>query len=340
MRSRVIRPVGVVALATALTGCFNSAEPVSEIYGSTMGSTYSIKWIGSELSPEPAEVMSSVDALLEEFESVASTWRPTSELSRFNAAPAGTCQVMPQAILDIVVLAEDLHQKSEGRFDLTLAPLLRLWGFHGDGGSQKVPSEQQLAEAVALTGHEHLHVRDGQLCKDTALQIDINGIAAGYMVDQVVEHLADMGIKDYMVEITGELKADGNKPGGRPWRIAIEEPRDDSRVAQVILPLRGYSVSTSGDYRNYFEHEGHRYSHTFDPVTGKPVLHDLAAVTVLHPSAAWADGMSTVLLVMGSQSGWEYAVKHELPVLFVIRKGDGFVSRSTPQFIALQKSKE
>ena len=339
MWRRVVRPVGVAALAAALTGCFNSAESVSEIYGSTMGSTYSIKWVGSDSSPEPAEVLASVDELLEEFESLASPWRPTSELSRFNAAPAGTCQVMPQVILDIVGLAEELHQQSGGRFNLTLAPLLQLWGFHG-GIAQHVPDDQQLAEAVARTGHDHLHIRDGQLCKDTALQLDISGIAAGYMVDKVVEHLVDMGIKDYMVEITGELKADGSKPGGRPWRIAVEEPRDDSRVAQVILPLRGFGVSTSGDYRNYFEHEGRRYSHTFDPISGRPVMHDLAAVTVLHPSAAWADGLSTVLRVMGSEAGWEYAVRHALPALFVIRKGDGFVSRSTPQFIALQQSKE
>ena len=339
MLSRLVWPVSVAALAAALTGCFNSAEPVSEIYGSTMGSTYSIKWVGSEQSPAAAEVKASVDQLLETFEEAASTWRPNSEMSRFNAAPAGTCQAMPQSILEIVELAQQLHRDSDGSFDLTLDPLLALWGFHGDGG-QNVPDDQQLAAAMAQTGHQYLHIRDGQLCKDVALQLDISGIAAGYMVEEVVEHLASMGIQDYMVELTGELKADGHKPGGRPWRIAVEEPRDDSRIAQLILPLRGLGVSTSGDYRNYFEHEGQRYSHTFDPVTGRPVMHDLAAVTVLHPSAAWADGLSTVLLVKGSKLGWEYAIEHELPALFVIRQGDGFVSRSTPQFIALQQSKE
>ena len=340
MPRRFARPVGAVALAAVLTGCFNSAEPVSEIHGLTMGSTYSIKWVSAEQTPAPDEIKASVDQLLEEFESVASTWRPESQLSRFNAAPAGSCQPMAQSILDIVALAEQLHEASDGGFDITLDPLLQLWGFHGDTGPQRVPSGQQRAEAKAQTGHQHLHVRDGQLCKDVALQLDVSGLAAGYMVDEVVEHLASMGIQDYMVEITGELKADGTKPGGRPWRIAVEEPRDDSRVAQVVLPLRGLGVSTSGDYRNYFEHEGQRYSHTFDPLTGSPVMHDLAAVTVLHPSAAWADGLSTVLLVKGSDLGWEYAIEHELPALFVIRKGDGFVSRSTPQFTALHQSKE
>ena len=120
----------------------------------------------------------------------------------------------------------------------------------------------------------------------------------------------------------------------------MEEPRDASRGAQLLLPLRGYGVSTSGDYRNYFEQQGQRYSHTFDPASGKPVLQDLAAVTVLHPSAAWADGLSTVLLVKGSEQGWAYALEQDLPALFVIRQGDGFVSRSTPRFTALQQGEE
>jgi len=333
-------PVGAVALAAALTGCFNSAEPVAEIYGPTMGSTYSIKWVGGEGTPPPAEVKTLIDQMLEEFESIASTWRPESDLSRFNAAPAGTCQEMPQPILDLVLLAQQLYEDSGGSFDLTLEPLMHLWGFHGDIGSQQVPDPRQLAEAMARTGHEHLHIRGRQLCKDTQLELDVSGIAAGYMVDEVAERLMAMGIKDYMVELTGELKADGQKPGGSPWRIAVEEPRDESRVAQLVLPLRGYGVSTSGDYRNYFEHEGQRYSHTFDPVSGKPVMHDLAAVTVLHESAAWADGLSTTLLVKGSERGWDYALEHDIPALFVIRQGDGFVSRSTPRFIALQQGKE
>ena len=339
MWRRFAQPISVAALAATLMGCFSSVETVSEIYGTTMGSTYSIKWVGSGSTPAPEQVKLQVDQMLEEFESVASTWRPDSQLSRFNAAPAGTCQDMPGSILDLVVLAEQLHSESQGSFDLTLGPLMRLWGFHGDE-DLRVPSEQQIAETVAHTGHQHLHVRDRQLCKDRQLELDISGLAAGYMVDEVAERLIALGIQSYMVELTGELKADGNKPDGSPWRIGVEEPRDANRVAQLVLPLRGYGVSTSGDYRNYFEQAGQRYSHTFDPLTGKPVLQDLAAVTVLHPSAAWADGLSTILLVKGVERGWDYALQHELPALFVIRRGEGFVSRSTPHFNALQQGEE
>lgn len=339
MLRRLIQPISVAALAAALMGCFNSSEAVVEIYGSTMGSTYSIKWVADADSPPAEEVKLQVDEMLEEFEEAASTWRPHSLLSRFNAAPAGTCEQMPQSILDLVTLAEELHEQSGGSFDITLGPLMRLWGFHGEAGP-RVPDAAAIAAVKERTGHQHLQVRGNQVCKDRELELDISGLAAGYMVDRVAERLIAMGIESYMVELTGELRADGLKPGGLPWRIAVEEPRDESRVAQLVLPLRGYSVSTSGDYRNFFEQDGMRYSHTFDPVSGSPVLQDLAAVTVLHPSAAWADGLSTVLLVKGSEQGWDYAMEHDLAALFVIREGDGFVSRSTPGFKALQQGEE
>ena len=339
MWRRYVQPVCIVALAAVLTGCFSSTESVVEIYGTTMGSTYSIKWVATADTPAIEDVQQQVDDMLEAFESIASTWRPESRLSQFNAAPAGTCEEMPEPILDLVKLGDQLHEQSLGSFDLTLEPLMRLWGFHGSQPLE-IPPNEKIAEAMVNTGQEYLHVQGHELCKDRALELDISGIAAGYMVDKVAERLIAMGIDNYMVELTGELRADGHKPDGKPWRIAIEEPRDDSRVAQLVLALEGYGVSTSGDYRNYFEEHGKRYSHTFDPIQGKPVLQDLAAVTVVHPSAAWADGLSTVLLVKGSEQGWNYALEHDLAALFVIRQGDGFVSRSTPAFIALQQGEE
>lgn len=334
------RPVLVVALAAALAGCFNSAETVSEIYGGTMGSTYSIKWVGTDETPPPEALQTGVEALLAEFDSEVSTWRDDSDLARFNSLPAGSCQDMPESVLELVSLAEELHQHSDGGFDITIGPLLDLWGFHGGLASQTVPEAAALAAVLQNVGQQHLRTVDGQLCKDADVQVDLSGVAAGYVVDQVVEHLAAQGITSYMVEITGELKAAGLKPGDVPWRIAIEEPRDDSRIAQLILPLDGHGVSTSGDYRNYFELDGKRYSHTFDPRNGQPVMHQLAAVTVLHPDTARADGLSTLLLVKGPELGWLYAVEQDIAALFVIRKGVGFESRSTPRFKALKQGKE
>lgn len=340
MRLGVIRPVIAVALATALTGCFNSVDPVSEIYGATMGSTYSIKWVPVDDGPDAETLQTDIDAMLARFDQEVSTWRSDSDLARFNAAPAGTCMEMPASALDLVTLSAELSHDSDGAFDITIGPLLKLWGFHGDPQLQTVPDADQLAQTMQAVGQQHLHVRGSQLCKDVALTVELSSVGAGYMVDRVAERLEHYGIKNYMVEMTGELKAVGRKPGDRPWRIAIEEPRDDNRVAQMILSLDGEGVSTSGDYRNYFELDGQRFSHTFDARTGRPVMHRLAAVTVLDPSAARADGLSTLLMIMGEEAGWDYAVAHDIAAFFVVRDGETFQSRVTPRFDALTPGKE
>lgn len=305
-----------------------------------MGSTYSIKWVATDGTPPADALQDQIEQLLEVFDSEVSTWRTDSHLAQFNSTPAGSCREMPRSVIDLIEVSQRLNQQSNGSFDLTVGPLMKVWGFHGADARQVIPDEDELAQALARVGQQHLRVDGLTLCKDGDVTVDVSGIAAGYMVDKVVEHLHALGITSYMVEITGELKAAGLKPGDKPWRIAIEEPRDDSRIAQVIIPLDGYGVSTSGDYRNYFEYEGKRYSHTFDPHSGKPVMHQLAAVTVLHPSTLEADGLSTVLLVKGPSDGWDYAAKNDIAALFVIRMGDGFVSRSTPRFRALKRGKE
>ncbi len=340
MRLSVIRPVIAVALAAALTGCFNSVDPVAEIYGATMGSTYSIKWVPVDDSPDVETLQADIDAMLARFDDEVSTWRSDSDLARFNVAPAGTCMDMPESVLTLVALTDQLHKESGGAFDITVAPLLQLWGFHGDPQLQSVPDPQALAETMQSVGQQHLHLQGTQLCKDRALTVDLSSVGAGYMVDRVAERLEQFGIKSYMVELTGELKAVGRKPGDRPWRIAVEEPRDDNRVAQIIVSLDGEGVSTSGDYRNYFELDGQRFSHTFDARNGRPVMHRLASVTVLDPSAAKADGLSTVLMIMGEEAGWKYALAHDIAAFFVVREGDTFESRVTPRFDALTPGKE
>lgn len=337
---RHLQPAIVVALATAIAGCFNSTAPVSEIAGSTMGSTYSVKWVPVEGAPAPDALQASLEQELDQFDAEVSTWRDDSALSRFNALPAGSCEPMPQSVLDMVGLAQTLNTASEGGFDVTVGPLLKVWGFHRADGVQVVPEPAAIDDVLRNIGQQHLRIEGERLCKERDLHVDLSGLAAGYMVDRVAEHLIALGIRNYMVEITGEIKAAGSKPGDSPWRIAIEEPRDDERMASLIVELNSYAVSTSGDYRNYFEYEGQRYSHTVDPHSGWPVMHDLAAVTVMDPSTLMADGLSTLLLVLGPERGWEYAQDNNVAALFVLREGAEFVSRPTPLFEALTKSEE
>ncbi|MDH2241006.1 FAD:protein FMN transferase [Stutzerimonas stutzeri] len=297
-----------------------------------MGSTYTVKYVRSGDGPSKEMLHSEVEALLGELDKQLSTYRSDSDVERFNALPAGSCEPMPDMVRELVAAGSQLSADSDGAFDLTLEPLLNLWGFGPQGRGERVPSAEDISAARALTGQQHLSIDGDRLCKAVALQLDFNSIAAGYAVDLVIDRLKALGVQSYLVEITGELKAEGRKPDGSPWRIAIEAPRDDQRVAQKIVELDGMGVSTSGDYRNYFERDGRRYSHTLDPQSGQPIEHHLAAVTVIDKSTLRADGLSTALMVLGPEKGLALAERNGIAAFFVVREGQGFVTTSTKAF--------
>ncbi|MEK1904940.1 MAG: FAD:protein FMN transferase [Pseudomonas sp.] len=319
----------LLLFAALLSAC---GAPVEEFGGPTMGSHYSLKYVAGAATPAPSEVRGAVEGILAEVDRQMSTWRPDSAVSRFNQLPADSCQVMPTPVLELVRFGEQLSRASSGAFDLTLQPLLDLWGFGPQSRGTQVPSAAQIAVVRANTGYQHLRIEGERLCKGAAVQLDLDSIAAGYAVDRIGARLGELGIASYLLNVTGELKVMGRKPDGSSWQVALEVPRDDRQVAQQVLALDGQGVSTSGDYRNYFEQDGQRYSHTFDPHTGAPVHHDLAAVTVIDPSALRADGLSTLLMVLGPERGFAYAEQAGIAALFVSRSQGGFDTRATSVF--------
>ncbi|WP_457437583.1 FAD:protein FMN transferase [Pseudomonas sp. TE3786] len=297
-----------------------------------MGSHYSLKYVAGNHTPAPDKVQAEVESLLGEVDKQLSTWRADSDISRFNALPASSCAQVPEPLRELVVFANSLWRDSEGAFDITVEPLMNLWGFGPQSRGQQVPTAEQIAAAKALVGQAHLRIDGQQLCKDIALQLDLNSIAAGYTVDRIARLLGTLGIDSYLLNVTGELKAAGLKPDGRPWKVAIEAPREDVQMAQQVLTLDGWGVSTSGDYHNYFERNGQRYSHTLDPRSGAPITHSLAQVTVLDPSTLRADGLSTLLMVLGPQRGFAFAEQQGIAALFVSRTATGFSSQATAAF--------
>ncbi|KJH80864.1 FAD:protein FMN transferase [Stutzerimonas stutzeri] len=331
MAHAFFRPVIVAALAAALTGCLFQ-DKVESFGGPTMGSTYTVKYVAGREAADKGQLQRETESILAEIDRQLSTYRADSDIEMFNALPAGECTNMPDGVRELILAGQQLSDESDGALDLTIEPLLNLWGFGPQGRGERVPSAEEIATARQNVGQHYVRVEGEQLCKDRAVQVDFNSIAAGYAVDQVAAALEASGVNSYLVEITGELKARGRKPDGSPWRVAIEAPRDNERVAQRIIELDGFAVSTSGDYRNYFERDGKRYSHTLDPQTGAPIVHHLAAVTVVDPSTLRADGLSTVLMVMGPERGMAYATERNIAAFFVIREGQEFISRSTGAF--------
>lgn len=325
-------------LAALCAGCGNG-DSMESIGGPTMGSTWSVKYVRHAGLADPAQVRGEVEGILGEVDRQMSTYRSDSDIERFNALPADSCQTLPAAVLNLIRVGEQLSIQSEGSYDLTVEPLMNLWGFGPQGREETVPDPAALAEVMQRVGHQHLRIEGERLCKDAAVEVDFNSIAAGYAVDAIAIRLQAMGIDNYLVEATGELKANGKKLNGSPWRIALEEPRDDRQVAERIIDVDGYGVSTSGDYRSYFLQDGRRYSHTLDARSGRPVLHELASVTVIHPSALMADGLSTLLLILGPEKARDYAQKNDIAAFFVLRADTGFVTGTSQAFEQLMAAK-
>ncbi len=237
----------------------------------------------------------------------------------------------------VVAEAQRFSELSNGAFDITVGPLVDLWGFGPDPRTGLVPEEPALEAAARRVGYRHLEVRDhppGLRKAIPGLGIDLSAIAKGYAVDRIAALLLSLDISDFMVEIGGEVRVSGRKPDGSFWRIGIETPRAGPRDVHRIVELDGVAMATSGDYRNYFEQDGKRYSHTIDPKTGKPIEHRLASITIIDESAMFADAMATAMMVLGPEAGMDLGERLELAALFVVKRETGFESLATSRFLA------
>jgi thiamine biosynthesis lipoprotein len=305
------------------------------VQGKTMGTYYKVTVVLSEeqsnkLVYQLDALQTNIDEKLELVNDQMSTYRPNSELSSFNQTQSSLTVSAETAYVVQSSLA--LFELSEGAFDVTVGPLVNLWGFGPDKKPNKVPSEALIASQRKNVGSEKLTIKDNTLIKSVPdLYVDLSAIAKGYGVDVVAEYLQSIGISDYLVDIGGELRAKGVKPLNKQWTLAIEKPVEGQSV-QRIIHIGDNGIATSGDYRNYYEFDGIRYSHTIDPKTGKPINHKLVSVTVIHPSSMMADGFATTIMVLGPEAGLAFAQKNNLAVFLLVKQGDDFIEHFTAEF--------
>jgi thiamine biosynthesis lipoprotein len=332
-RSLLQKLVLGVATLLLLAGCDNG--PMQEVLsGPTMGTSYNIKYLVEGDVASPSELQQQIDDLLVQLNAQMSTYKKDSELSLFNrsrslkpfAVSAETALVVNEAIR--------LNQLTDGALDVTVGPLVNLWGFGPEARPDKRPTEAELAERREIVGIDYLDVQSSYLVKKIPeLYVDLSTIAKGWGVDVVANFLESEGIHNYMVEIGGELRLKGVNAELKPWRIAIEKPTTNGeRQAQLIVQPGDTAMATSGDYRNYFEEDGVRYSHIIDPTTGKPINNKVVSVTVLHSSAMTADGLATGLMVMGDVDGINMANEQGIAVLMVVKTQDGYKQVHTDAF--------
>jgi thiamine biosynthesis lipoprotein len=326
----------LTALVLVLSACFPSNNTGQEeilLQGRTMGTTYNIKVVGTKEQVEALNLQQKIDALLKQVNQEMSTYIKSSEISTFNQSTSTESIEVSPGFARVLKESIRLGQLSEGKLDVTVGPLVNLWGFGPEQRPDKVPSEVLLAATKKRVGLQHLVLEGNLLAKKIPdLYIDLSTTAKGYGVDVVAELIEKNGITNYLVEIGGELRLKGFKSTGELWAIAIEKPLTNERSVQEVIIPRDNAVATSGDYRIYFEADGVRFSHIIDPATGKPINHKLVSVTVIHPSSMTADGLSTALMVMGMEKGIAFATENNLAALFISKTENGFDEQFTVKF--------
>ena len=339
-----LRFTKVLAVAGAFVafGCGETPtqEHVQVFHGEAQGTTYTVKYLAKQ-----GLASSVVEGPIEAVDVAMNAWRSDSWLTQVNGMDAGRL-VIPdsagiwQAMWD---QSNALHRQSNGAFDVTVEPWMRLWGFRGEHVDQV--TQQQVDSVrmfVGLNGSVFQTERSepkgfALLKRDGRGRLDFNAIAQGYTVDLMLEALQREGVRHAMVELGGEVRCVGTNAQGEPWRIAVDRPQAEGRTLQAIVPVEDRAVCTSGNYRKVRVVNGQTISHTIDPRTGRPVTHGLLSATVMAPTAAMADGLATACMVMGPDAGkeWIQLQGDKVDALFITaREGDGFDHWATPRLAA------
>ena len=305
--------------------------------GKTMGSYYAIVIDGAAES-NAAEIQLEIEAVLADVNRQMSTWNSESEISKFNHSEGTDWFPVSRGFFDVVQESIRLHRLTNGAFDPTVAPLVDLWGF-GAHKPRSFPTQEAIDEAREKTGMQFIEARsEPPSIRRTreGITITLSAIAPGHASDRVAELLSSLGFPSHSVDIGGEIRTGRAKSNGGKWRLGIESPFGD---IHRVVECTERSIATSGDYRNYFEYKGVRYSHAIDPTTGRPVLNPPASVSILCDSAMTADGLATSLMVMGTEKGMQFSEKHGLSVLFLDVDGTTIVEHGTGEFLDAAKTK-
>ena len=318
----------------------NKLLPSYDLAGNTMGTTFNITLVDPPAELDLDQLNTAIQDTLEHIENIASTYRDDSELSRFNSdSSTDWIRVNPE-FCHMIAAANDISFMTQGAFDITVGPLVNLWGFGPESSENELPTDEEIATAKARVGYEILETDcdHSVMRKSTATAyVDLSGWAKGYAVDRIAKLLDAQKLANYLVEIGGELKVRGHNAAQQKFSIAVEKPISNSEMAYTLMRLSDVSVATSGDYRNFFEHDGQRYSHSIDPRTGRPVSDELAGVTVVSTNTAYADAVATAFLVLGVDDGLALAEKLRIAAYFLVRTDNGIEEKSSSQFEKLER---
>jgi thiamine biosynthesis lipoprotein len=287
--------------------------------GLAQGTTWSIDYY----SNDPIVSKQSIDSILLLLDNSLSIYRDSSLISKFNNSVHGA--PIDRHLHKVVAKSIAINKITKGRFDITVKPLVELWGFAARQPDH-LPDSQEIKSIMPCIGSKNLSLGNHFLSKrKPCTQIDVNGIAQGYSVDILAAYIESRGVKNYLVELGGELRIRGKKPDNSLMRVGIESPVEDvsePALMQQVIQLSGGAITTSGSYRKFYESNGKRISHIIDPFTGYSAVTDLISVTVYASTALTADGYDNAILMMGLKSGLEFVENHNDIAAYFIYKDD------------------
>ena len=322
----------IIFLMIGIGACQNNNYKIVLINGFTMGTTYSIKIKTADAVVNQEKIRADIEKILLEINQKMSTYIVDSELSVINFSNSLDSNLISDDLFKVISHANTISKTTNGAFDITVGPLVNLWGFGPNKSENKIPSNEEIELIKKNIGYKKIYLN-----KETTsikklhpdLYVDLSGIAKGFAVDKIALYLNSYNLENYLVEIGGELIAKGTNEDNEVWQIGIENPNNN--VAKII-GLKDIAMATSGDYRNYFEKNGVRYSHTINPNTGKPIKHKLASVTVLDKTAMNADALATAFMVLGPAKTIELANELKIGVYLIIKNDENFYEEYNEYF--------
>jgi len=312
------------------------------ISGTTMGTSYHIK-LAPTAKIDLTSLKERINSRLVGIDNKMSTYKKDSEVSRFNSYSGGDWVTVSAETMSVINAAQEISQLSNGAFDITVGKLVNLWGFGPTVRVDALPDINTIETLLSQVGYYKLELRKTPPAirkSDKNIYLDLSAIAKGYAVDAIAQLLIENQIDNFLVEIGGEIITHGEKYQHQPWVIGIESPVSQQRSIRKRLILEDVAMATSGDYRNYFEENGVRYSHTIDPTTGYPIKHQLASVTVIDSTCMRADALATAIMVMGPDKGLEFARQQQLAIFMLVKQGDHFIEKHSAAFKPYLKAKE
>ena len=324
-------------ISTLILSCSEDKKYNIELKGNTMGTYYLVSLVDVPKNLSKKEIEIEIKNTLLEANKILSNWDKSSEISKLNNNKTIKPIQISNELFDVVSEANSINIKSNGYFDITLDPLIELWGFGYSKGKiiERVPNKDKIRDTLTLVNQNlllEINSNNQLIKKNKNVRLNLSAIGKGYGIDLIGKKLDYLNINNYIIDIGGDIFAKGHNKNNKDWVVGIENPKLNEKLIKEIVNVSNKGVATSGEYKNYFSKDGTKYSHIINPKNGMPITHSTKSVTVVDKNAMSADGWATALIAMGSEVGLKVAEKEKIAVMFIDQVEDKLLKIKSSEF--------